>query len=210
MIVIVTILLLLLSPLAIYVLWVRKRWLGRLRYPLARFLFALLGVGILLLGICFFQRGWFMSAFFGMLFSALGVQIALWAIGVSLDFLGNKPIIFHEQHKREHQERRKVFLAVSRQLDAVIALIQYASRCYYSENSNSGEDNAEEKSKEMTKAIRVEIENILQVIFNNPDFFSEDRFNIFIRNSPTFRFEPPHIAEKELDVLKDFRRFIDK
>jgi hypothetical protein len=61
------------------------------RYPLGRLLLLTFGVGVVLFGVCFFQKGWSMSAFFGTLFLILGSQITLWAVGISLDFLGNVP-----------------------------------------------------------------------------------------------------------------------
>ena len=56
-----------------------------------RLLFACFGAGIFLLGVTFIAREWYRSSFFGTLLCFLGIQIALWAIGISFDFLGNVP-----------------------------------------------------------------------------------------------------------------------
>src|SRR5262245_47929952 len=62
-------------------------------YLLARALFAILGMAIFLLGMCFHLRSWPYATFFSTLFCILGAQIGLWSIGISEEIIGNQPNI---------------------------------------------------------------------------------------------------------------------
>jgi hypothetical protein len=186
---------------AIVVLLVKDEWFEDLRYPLGRIFFAMIGVGLVLLGISFFQRGWPMSAFFGTLFSILGVQIALWGLGISLDFLGNKPITgtdYRESLLHIEQPNRLPRL-ISGHLLAAIGILDYVTG-----------DISQENSKELSKALRIEVERILEIMFDNSDELPprafEQLFGSFIKYSPIFRFEPPHIAAEKREVLEDLQQ----
>ena len=61
-------------------------------YLLARALFAIFGLAIFLLGVCFHLRSWPYAVFFSTLFGMLGSQIGLWSMGISGEIIGNRPL----------------------------------------------------------------------------------------------------------------------
>lgn len=61
------------------------------RYTLAHGFSATFGLSIFLIGACFYLRSWPFASFISPLFLLLGTQISLWAIGISLEILGNVP-----------------------------------------------------------------------------------------------------------------------
>jgi hypothetical protein len=60
-------------------------------YSLGRVVVVFWGISLLLLGRYFHQTALPLSSFFSALFLVLGVQVTLWAIGISLQILGNVP-----------------------------------------------------------------------------------------------------------------------
>src|SRR6266849_4863475 len=96
MIVYLTASLLIISILAIIILivlkineskWLDEDWL----YPLGRLSFALFGISVVLLAVTFYRQSWPAASFFSVLFLVLGIQITLWAVGISSEVLGNAP-----------------------------------------------------------------------------------------------------------------------
>lgn len=67
------------------------RWLRKHSYLLTRTVVAFWGMTLMLLGLYFHQKTARLNFFFAALSFVLGVQISLWAIGVSLQILGNVP-----------------------------------------------------------------------------------------------------------------------
>ena len=184
---------------ALIVLLYKDEWFEGLRYPLVRALFSMMGIGLLFLGISFFQRAWFMSAFFGTLFSILGVQIALWGVGISLDFLGNKPTDIDTPDRQEHsrrEENRLLSRLILNHVEVAIGILKYARAT----------DNLKH-AQECTNALSTEMDKILKIIFDNshlfPRYWIEHELDPFIEYSPRFRFEAQRTeAAHHLEILE--------
>jgi hypothetical protein len=217
MIVTITVLVLLLSLIGIFVLradlFYKYGWFEEMRFFLGRIFLCLFGIGVLFLGISFFQMSWFMSAFFGTLFFVWGIQIALWGIGISLDFLGNVPTIptnlnimssrsdYVYQSNQNWDVLRSICNPLGNRLQIAIGILKYSDENKHSDNS-----------EEVLKAFRAEIEQILKTVIDNPDLMSGrglgESIAEFMHYSPVFRFAPLYVVTKELPLLEKLEYYL--
>ena len=85
------------SGFAIFLFWQAEegsyiRFIDEFRPLFGRLSCTLLGIGLLLLGLTFVQNTWTGATFVGTFLFITGAQISLWSVGISLDFLANKPV----------------------------------------------------------------------------------------------------------------------
>lgn len=208
--VIITTFLLVISIAAVVILLFKYEWSDEIRYLGVRASFTVFGISIFLFGICFFQRGWFMSAFFGVLLLITGIQITLWSVGISMDFLANAPTILNEEFdikllfggKLEptfNVESHSVARSILVHLQIAIRVLQYMKETEKVENQGDA-----------LIAVREEIEEILDIIKNNvsllPLYVSDD----FVTSSSVFRFGSLNTAIDNLPVLERLRDEISR
>jgi len=82
--------LLVVSVLGVLALAARPRLSHRSRYFLIRIDMAGFAASLILVGVCFYERGWPGAPLVGTLAIALGVQLLLWLVGVRSEWVGDR------------------------------------------------------------------------------------------------------------------------
>lgn len=201
MMLVVTISLFVISIAAVIVLFLKDGWDDEIRYLGVRASFTVLGVGVFLLGVTFFQREWFMTAFFGTFLIITGIQVTLWSIGISLDFLANVPVDTGLRFwKSFYREERAVYQAIGNRLEDVIGLLNYVRHEVPIREYGGQPEHFEEK---ILNEVKTNIDEILKVVRDSSSPWDSRISMELIRISPALRFGPLQRSVQYVDALEE-------